>query len=203
MQPAKGVTSLLLSGCVERASNESMSEMQGMDQSQTKSSTKSNTMEGMNHGTMAGSSSQPFDAQFIDSMIVHHQGAVEMANEVLQKAEHPELKTFAEAIITAQTKEIGDMQDWRKTWYPTLPATSGMGMSMGEMSIGSDQSIPFDQRFLTAMIAHHQGAIDMANKAVQMKPEHNEIKTLSDAIIQAQKAEIEQMKAWLKEWYNQ
>ena len=75
--------------------------------------------------------------------------------------------TMAEGVIAAQSKEIADMQGWRATWFADLPNTGGMKSDMGEMAMGdmqisSDESTPFDQRFLTAMISHHQGAIDMA-----------------------------------------
>lgn len=163
----------------------------------------SGTMAGMDHGAMQMDASKPIDAQFIDGMIVHHQGAVDMANDVLQNAEHPELKEFANAIIAAQTQEIADMESWREAWYPDLAATGGMEMGMGDMEISDDASKPFDQRFLEAMISHHQGAIDMSNMVLQMTPEHEEVKTLAEAIIVAQQAEIEQMKSWLQEWYNQ
>ena len=157
-------------------------------------------MAGMDHSMMNVDPSQPFDAQFIDSMIEHHQGAVTMAEQVLIEAEHAELRTMADAIIAAQTHEIAAMTTWRQTWYPNLALTDGMGMGMGEMAISSDESKPFDQRFLEAMISHHQGAIEMAQMAQQMA-EHAEIKTLAAAIITAQQAEIEQMQNWLKAWF--
>lgn len=159
------------------------------------------TMHSMHHGDMMPDASKPFDAHFIDSMIVHHQGAVAMANELLKETDRPELKSFAEAIISAQTKEIADMQSWRKSWYPGLADTGGMNMAMGDMQVSSDESKPYDQRFLEAMISHHQGAVEMATMAQQMT-EHSEVKTLADAIITAQNAEIEQMKSWLKEWFG-
>lgn len=156
--------------------------------------------EGMDHSMMTMDPSQPFDAQFIDSMIEHHEGAIAMAEQVLTEAEHAELRTMADAIIAAQTQEITAMTAWRQQWYPDLAPTSGMDMSMGEMAISSDESKPFDQRFIEAMISHHQGAIEMAQMAQQMA-EHEEIKTLADAIITAQQAEIEQMQNWLKAWF--
>lgn len=155
----------------------------------------------MDHSSMPMDASQPFDVQFIDSMIEHHQGAVAMAQAVLQQAERAELKTMAEAIIIAQNAEIQQMQEWRTAWYPDLPPTGGMGMSMGDMMISSDESIPFDQRFLTAMISHHQGAIEMAQMAQQMA-ERQEIKDLATAIITAQQAEIKQMQEWLQAWFG-
>lgn len=56
---------------------------------------------------------------------------------------------------------------------------------MGEMSISADATLPFAQRFLTAMISHHQGAIEMAQTAQQMA-EHRAIKDLAGAIITVQ-----------------
>ena len=72
---------------------------------------------------------------------------------------------------------------------------------MGQMSIAPDEEIPFDQRFLTAMIDHHQGAIHMAEMALA-QAEHAELTALSKAIIAAQTAEIEQMQEWLQRWFD-
>lgn len=58
----------------------------------------------------------PYDIRFIDAMISHHAAAVAMAQTALQKAEHSELKQLAEIIIADQTKEIAQMQQWRKAW---------------------------------------------------------------------------------------
>ncbi len=159
---------------------------------------------GMDHGAMqptAVAGTAPYDAQFIDSMIMHHQGAIDMANQALKEAEKPEIKTLAENIVKAQQSEIAQMQDWRKAWYPDLAPTGGMNMAMGEMMIGTDANKPFDQRFIEAMISHHQGAIGMAEMALEQS-EHEEIRTLAEAIIAAQNAEIEQMQGWLAEWYG-
>jgi len=49
-------------------------------------------------------------------MIPHHQGAVAMANEALQKSKKDEIKTLANGIIKAQNAEIKQMQDWQTAW---------------------------------------------------------------------------------------
>jgi uncharacterized protein (DUF305 family) len=146
----------------------------------------------------AAATDAPYDARFIDSMIVHHQGAVAMANDALKQAERPEIKTLAEAIIKAQETEIKQMQDWRKAWYPDLPDTGGTGMSMGMMEVAPGAE-PYDLRFIDAMIPHHQGAIDMAEDLKQ-NTQRPELLQLADAIIKAQTTEIEQMRAWRAEW---
>ncbi|MFN8492136.1 MAG: DUF305 domain-containing protein [Caldilineaceae bacterium] len=144
---------------------------------------------------------QPFDLRFIDSMIMHHQGAVAMAKEAQQQAAHPELKQMAADIIKSQSAEIQQMQAWRKAWYPNAPATSGLGMSMGAMKIAAAASKPFDLRFIEAMLPHHAGAIAMAKEA-QAKVQHQELKTLANNIIAAQQKEIAQMQAWKAAWFK-
>jgi uncharacterized protein (DUF305 family) len=152
-------------------------------------------------GTATADPNAPFDAKFIDGMISHHQGAIEMAKEAQTKAEHAEIKTLANNIIADQQKEITKLQNWRKDWYPNLAPTTGTGMDMGDMKISEDASKPFDLRFMDAMTSHHQGAIEMAKDA-QTKAEHQDIKDLAAAIITAQTNEINDMKQWKKQWYN-
>lgn len=67
--------------------------------------------------SLRGKSGDDFDKVFLGEMIVHHQGAVEMAQLALTSAKHQEIKDLAAAIITAQNKEIADMQSWSKGWY--------------------------------------------------------------------------------------
>lgn len=143
--------------------------------------------------------SAPFDAQFIDSMILHHQGAVEMAKQAQTEAQRPEIKQLADAIIKSQTAEIERMQTWRKAWYPDLPVTGGMSMSMGAMAVSTDTATAYDLRFIDAMVPHHESAISMAQEALS-KAEHAELKTLANEIIAAQTREIDQMKQWRAAW---
>ena len=66
---------------------------------------------------LKGKSGEAFDNAFIKEMVMHHEGAVVMAQSALQNAKHQEIKDLAKAIITAQNKEIGDMKAWYKAWY--------------------------------------------------------------------------------------
>ena len=79
--------------------------------------------------------------------------------------------------------------------------TEGDGMTMSQMSeqLTDESGDDFDAAFITAMIDHHQGAIDMAELA-ESRAEHDEIKQLSADIISAQEAEIAQMEQWRNDW---
>jgi uncharacterized protein (DUF305 family) len=156
---------------------------------------------GMDHGGDHGVAGEgPFDARFIDGMIVHHEGAVTMAEQALAEASRPEILALAEAIIASQAAEISQMQVWREEWYPDLGPTGGAMSEMGTMEVAPGDT-PYEQRFIEAMIPHHEGALSMAQEALE-EAEHEEIRTLAIAIIAAQEAEIAQMRAWLSEWYG-
>lgn len=72
------------------------------------------------------------------------------------------------------------------------------GMMSGlENKTGDD----FDKAFLSEMIIHHAGAVDMATAALS-NAKHQELKDLAKAIIEAQTKEIGQMKAWQQSWYK-
>ena len=64
-----------------------------------------------------GQKDHDYEDRFIDTMITHHQGAINMAGDALAKANHSELKRMAQAIIDAQKAEITQMEQWRKQWY--------------------------------------------------------------------------------------
>lgn len=57
------------------------------------------------------------DRVFVENMIVHHEGAIEMAKKVVDKTKRPEVKALAEEIITTQSAEVETMNGWLKKWY--------------------------------------------------------------------------------------
>ena len=65
---------------------------------------------------LEGLSGDDFDKAFIEMMVAHHEGAVEMAELIPSRAKHDEIKSLGEAIISAQTKEIEEMKQWQKDW---------------------------------------------------------------------------------------
>jgi uncharacterized protein (DUF305 family) len=79
------------------------------------------------HADMAElESAEPFDQAFIDMMIPHHQGAIRMARVELENGEDGEIAAIAEAIIEAQSREIEQMNRWRKQWYGAISPAGGV-----------------------------------------------------------------------------
>ena len=149
-------------------------------------------------------SGQEFEMEFMNAMIAHHQGALDMAKLVADRARHDELKTTAQQIIADQTREINDMTGWLQQWYNATPQHNmgNMNMGMGDMAkLEGLTGDAFDQEFLTQMRMHHQSAVEMA-QLIPDRATHVELKTLGQNIIRTQTAEIQQFETWLKTWYN-
>ena len=84
--------------------------------------------------SLSGKTGDDFDKAFIAEMIVHHQGAIDMANLAKQNAKHDEIKTLANDIVTAQTKEINEMKSWQQQWgYGTTSSSESGTHNMDNM----------------------------------------------------------------------
>lgn len=149
----------------------------------------------MDHGAHSMDAPVTSDLNYIDGMIVHHQGAINMAREALAQAESDNVKQLATQIINAQEAEVMQLNVWRESWYPDVPATDVSMMNMGSMQVEAGDG-SYDERWLQAMIVHHQAAIDMSGQLLKVG-EHSELVAFAEAVITAQTAEIKQMQEWL------
>ncbi|MDH6238752.1 uncharacterized protein (DUF305 family) [Aurantimicrobium minutum] len=159
---------------------------------------------GMNDSMMGNSEStsgfSSNDIMFAQMMIPHHQQAVDMSTLAETRSTNPEILALAVQIKDAQAPEIKQMTAWLES--------AGAGMDMGhDMGMGgmltneqmtalsNASGAEFDKLYLQGMIAHHEGAIQMAK---MIEDSNNaEAKTLAANIVKSQSAEIEKMKQML------
>jgi uncharacterized protein (DUF305 family) len=144
------------------------------------------------------------DERFIDAMVPHHQEAIDMAEVALQNAEHPELLQLAENIISTQQAEIEELRSIKEQEFGTSEVPTQMSPEEIEMMGMEDPTElanrrPFDEAFINAMIPHHQSAIEMAQVAYAQS-DNPRIRELASNIVEDQEAEIEQLRAWGREW---
>ena len=148
------------------------------------------------------------DVMFAQMMIPHHEQALNMSELAIEISKNPDVISMAKRIQKEQSPEIEQMKLWlddgtsHHLGHDMMEdfESSGRGM-MGMLDDGdfeelrNSQGIEFDRLFLKAMIAHHEGAIDMAEMIVDSK--NSEAAKLGKSIIDTQLAEINEMKTLL------
>lgn len=160
----------------------------------------SDNRHGMTH-QQDGAEFSNMDVMFAQMMIPHHQQAVDMGTLAETRAKDPEVLALAAQIKLEQSPEIQEMQAWLER------AKAGMDMEhdmdMGGMlsredfaALESATGAEFDRLFVAGMIAHHQGAVDMAKMVLNSS--NKEAKSLGEAIVNSQTKQIVELKDILK-----
>lgn len=149
---------------------------------------------------------QGIDQHFIDQMIPHHEGAIEMARVALARSKRTEIITLAQNIIAAQEAEIKDMRAWHIAWFGGEPQKydshmhmDGMEGDISQLNAASDTA--FDREFINQMVPHHEMAVMMA-EMLAAATDRPEMKQLAQNIITSQSEEIEMMRGWRSAWYG-
>jgi uncharacterized protein (DUF305 family) len=146
------------------------------------------------------------DVMFAQLMIPHHQQAVELAALVPDRSTDPELIRLAATIAGQQQPEIDAMKAMLAQWEVDSSGTThegAHGMTMAGMvdeatmvRLEALKGPAFDTLWLQSMIAHHQGAIEMANVEIA-EGSNVDMVGLARAVVTAQQAEIDQMEQML------
>lgn len=164
-------------------------------------------------GSMAAQAGSEADITFAQLMIPHHEQAVQMADMALNQATTAEVKQLAQQIKDAQDPEIQQMRGWLQAWGAPEQMAGMDGMDHGDMDMGGQsadgmmsdedmtslmdaQGADFDKMWLEMMIAHHAGAITMAEN-IKQESQDADVTNLANSIISAQQAEIATMQALL------
>ncbi|MDG4666272.1 DUF305 domain-containing protein [Mycobacterium sp. 236(2023)] len=152
------------------------------------------------------------DMTFARDMIPHHEQAIVMSDIILAKQGiDPRVTELADQIKTAQGPEIATMQQWLTAWGAQAPSgheghdMGDMGGDHAEMGMMTDeqldqlrqaQGVDAARQFLTGMIAHHEGAVRMAQTEVDTGQDQAAVH-LAHEIIETQQREIDTMKGVL------
>lgn len=139
------------------------------------------------------------DVAFMRMMIVHHGQAVVMSDLAPDRASDPRVKSLASRIRAAQAGEITLMRDWLRR-NKKLPAAGHDHHAMPGMiteaeleSLESARGGDFDRRYLTLMIKHHEGALEMADTVLARGTDTTALQLAKD-VTATQRAEINRMR---------
>lgn len=155
------------------------------------------------------------DLQFLTHMIVHHEQALELCALVAARTDREEFLRFSRYLNDAQQAEIDHMKgllEQARARGATIPEThlhgdppmAGM-LSRAQMNaITAARGREFERLWLTGMILHHEGAVDMAlaQQEAQFRNRNQPwgVDTLVDDVLSVQRGEIGKMRDWLATW---
>jgi uncharacterized protein (DUF305 family) len=142
------------------------------------------------------------DETFVQMMRPHHEQAIEMSDMLLAETGiSPEVTALATEIKEAQVPEIERLTAWADQWG--IDRMSGMDHSMGGMMSDSDmqdldaaEGAEAERLFLSRMIEHHTGAIEMAQTEIDDGQDPDAIE-MAEGIVATQEDEISRMRALL------
>ncbi|MEU4063210.1 DUF305 domain-containing protein [Streptomyces wedmorensis] len=191
---ATATAGLLLSAC---GTDDPMS---GMDHGGTSASATASASASGTAQAGAPGAFNDADVMFAQMMIPHHEQALEMAELADGRAEDPEVKRLVAAVKGAQDPEIAKMRAWLKGWGKPESAGHGSGSGSGHGMSGmmSEQDMKdlaavkgkaFDRKFAELMIAHHEGAVAMAEDE-RKDGGNTAAKALADDVVRTQSEEI-------------
>ncbi|MFE9200634.1 DUF305 domain-containing protein [Micromonospora sp. NPDC007230] len=140
------------------------------------------------------------DIRFVTMMIPHHEQALVMAKLVADRGQNPQLKIIADRILAAQEPEIKTLETWLTD--RGLNRNSGPGHQHGMAGMQSAEALDqltaargaeFDRMFVTMMVEHHQGAIDMAGEVLALGVD-GVLNEMATSVVVEQGAEINRMR---------
>ncbi|MEU7075111.1 DUF305 domain-containing protein [Streptomyces narbonensis] len=191
-------TALLLAACgTEDDGNSGMSGMDHGRKSASASAAPSAAATASAEAAAPGAFNDA-DVMFAQMMIPHHEQALEMAELADGRAQDPEVRKLVAAIERAQDPEIRKMKAWLEGWGKPESAGAGHGMA-GMMSeqdmkdLAAVKGEAFDRKFAELMIAHHAGAVAMAEDE-QKKGRNASAKKLADDVVRTQSTEIAELR---------
>jgi uncharacterized protein (DUF305 family) len=167
------------------------------------------------------------EAGFSRDMQVHHNQGVELSLLVRDRAEDEAVRLLAFDIATTQGQQSGQMYGWLSVWelpkagsepsmtWMTRPGRSGDGHSHGAdhtpgepmpglatseqiAALTAASGVEAERIFLELMIAHHQGAVEMAEGLLD-RSDHSVVRAFATSVVASQSAEIELMRSMLAE----
>ncbi|WP_167288948.1 DUF305 domain-containing protein [Nocardioides seonyuensis] len=137
---------------------------------------------------------------YLAEMVAHHEEAVAAARE-LRRSPLAKMREFGAAIVTSQSTQIDQMQQWLADWYPNRTEQPDYEPMMRDLTGLSGQRL--DQVFLQDMTWHHMAAVMMSQRLLARGlAQHDEVAALARTIRNEQHDEIVEMRRWLRDWFG-
>jgi uncharacterized protein (DUF305 family) len=137
------------------------------------------------------------EAGFIAAMVAHHQEAVDVAREVMERGGRDEVRDVAAVIVAEQEAEIDRLRAWWTAWHPGQPPADYAPMMRRLEGLTPAE---VDLVFVADMIHHHEMAVAMSEDLLAHGEARPEVEALARDVVRVQGEEIETLRGWLDAW---
>ncbi|MEU4744713.1 DUF305 domain-containing protein [Actinosynnema sp. NPDC023658] len=148
------------------------------------------------------------DLRYVARMIVHHRQALDMSALAPERAQNETVRGLASRIHDTQGPEIAAMEQWQRQYAENAPAHGhsadlpevdhgsmpGMATDAQLAALTAARGADFDRLFLQLMIAHHEGAVQMAVELLSSGTDVR-VEEMANDVTASQTDEINRMKA--------
>lgn len=136
------------------------------------------------------------DVAFVTDMVTRHRQAIALAGLAQERAGDDAVRALAKRVKDAETPELAQLTRWLAGWGEPAPTGSGATAAAELAALTAAKGEDFDKRFLTAMVAHHEGAVLQARDQLKNGADER-VKGLADDIVNAQTSELTELRALL------
>jgi uncharacterized protein (DUF305 family) len=137
------------------------------------------------------------DATYAASMVPHHQLGVRMAELAVARADNVLVRRLAFKMQNYQKAELVSLERWTQQWRAAAgDHIHGMLTPEQEARLANLTGADFDRAFLTDMIRHHEGAIEMSTTEIRDGRSPG-AKTVARSVVKIQQDQVDQMRELL------
>ncbi|MBB5395020.1 MULTISPECIES: DUF305 domain-containing protein [Mucilaginibacter] len=148
------------------------------------------------------------DLDFATMLRIHHMGAIDMAKVEVQQGKDAVMKSLAQKIVDAQTKEVTELDQLIPTLqsgnknYDPANKNSGAGKAMSDnmmamMKTGNMSMSSIDHEFADMMTKHHKDGLIMA-KSILANAKNGKLRSMAQKSIPEQTSDISKMEHWMQ-----
>lgn len=150
-------------------------------------------------------SGKEFEQGYINRVIPHHEGALDMAQILAYKAPNQETRDLSEMAIKTQDEEINQLATWQQ-WYgqPVSPNPAFVLPDSIPQSLEADSPEVAEAAFLLMFREHHQTVIEMSQMLLEREdlPHYDELAPMARMVIEGQNEQQQMMEDYAQEFYG-
>ncbi|AFZ68104.1 DUF305 domain-containing protein [Deinococcus peraridilitoris] len=143
-------------------------------------------------------SGRNFDRAYLSMMIAHHQAGVEMSQALLPRLRDPQVREWAQIVVTGQQGEVREMTamltDFQLGGLDRVRADAMKAHMQGMLRAVRASTAP-EEAFVSHMLEHHASGVLMATLAL-MRSDNDLLRLDAQGVVRVQAEQMNTYRSW-------